>query len=244
MRTRFVQTSNVKAFLAALTSVESRAAREAGMLLVSGPAGHGKSRTAQWWAAMTDAVYVRAKAGMTPHWILTELVTELGFAPERSTEALFGQALTALATKPRAIVVDEVEHTLHDSRVLETVRDVSDLVENTVVLVGMERVHARIKRHAQISSRIARVVQFRAASVEDVALCCREMAEVDVADDLVKEVHAQTQGRLRLVVNAVALIETHAKRNRMAEVSLRDVAGQVLVHDWQSGRNVAVAARR
>lgn len=244
MRTKFVQTSNVRNFLAALTAVEGRAAREAGMLLVCGPAGHGKSRTVQWWCAMTDAIYLRAKAGMTPHWILTELVTELGFAPDRRTEVLFGQALTALANKPRPVVVDEVEHTLHDSRVLETIRDLSDLVENTVVLVGMERVHARIARYAQISSRIARVVLFRPASVEDVAQCCREMCEVEIAEDLIETLHTQTRGRMRFLMNALALIEGHAKRNRMREVTLGDMAGQVLVHDWQSGRNVALQARR
>ena len=89
MRNRFAKTANVTGFLAGVTAVEERGAREAGMLLVTGEPGYGKTRTVQWWAIQTDGVYLRAKSGWTPHWVLTELVKELGLAPARRSEDLF-----------------------------------------------------------------------------------------------------------------------------------------------------------
>jgi DNA transposition AAA+ family ATPase len=236
MRLKFAHTSNVTRFLAGVATVEQRAAREAGWLLVHGEAGFGKTRTVQWWVAQHGAVYLRAKAAMTPHWLLTELVRELEQAPGKTSEELFAQALEVLTHYPRPIVIDEADHALHDVRVLESVRDLSDLTEIPVVLVGMERVQSRIARYRQISSRIAAVVEFGAASPEDVRICCDELCEVAVSDDLAAEVARQTSGRIREVLNAIGAIERQAKRNKLKSMTLADMAGQVLVHDWQARR--------
>lgn len=236
MRLTFAHTSNVNRFLAGVSGVEQRAAKEAGWLLVTGEAGYGKTRTVQWWVVKHGAVYLRAKAAITPHWLLGELVRELEQAPAKTSEELFAQALDVLSRDPRPIVIDEAEHALHDVRVLESVRDLSDLTEVPVVLVGMERVQTRIARYKQISSRIAEVVEFKPATEEDVRACCDTLCEVAVDDDLVAEVHRQTSGRVREVVNAIGAIERQAKRNKLKTVALADMAGQVLTHDWQARR--------
>lgn len=234
MRIGFAQTSNVTRFLSGIATVEQRGAKEAGWLLVTGEAGFGKSRTVQWWAIQNNAVYLRAKAAITPHWLLLELVRELGHVPANSNEKLFQQALTALARDPRPVVVDEVEHTLHDSRVLESIRDISDLIEIPVILVGMERVQTRISRHPQISSRIAQVVVFKSSTEEDVQACCETLCEVKVDGKLMDEILNKTGGRIREVINAIASVERQAKRNKLTEIGLKEMSGLVLTHDWQA----------
>ncbi len=213
-------------------------------MLVTGEAGYGKTATVQWWATQHDAVYLRGKAAINPNWLLRELVTELGQTPARSARALFTQALDSLARDPRPIVIDEVEHTLRDVRVLETVRDLSDLVELQVVLVGMEKVQQRIGRYLQIASRVAQVVKFKAATLKDVAVCCETVCEVTVAEDLVAEIHRLTGGRMREIKNAIATVENHAKRNRAAAISLDDVKGKALTHDWQARKPRLAGSRR
>jgi DNA transposition AAA+ family ATPase len=241
MKHRFAITANVERFMAGVQTVEERGASEACILLVTGDPGYGKTSTVQWWASQNGAIYLRAKASYTPHWILSELVKELGHAPARRSEDLFAQALNVLARDPRPLVIDETEHALHDSRVLESIRDLTDLTEVTTVLVGMEHVQARIARHAQISSRIASVVQFTAATPADVRVCCDTVCEVKVADDLVEEITRQAGGRLREVMNAIAEVERIAKANGAAGIDLRTVGRQRLVHDWQ--RRATVRAK-
>lgn len=236
MRSGFVETANVQAFLAGVTAVEDRGAPEAGMLLVTGGAGFGKTRTVQWWAAKSDALFIRATAGMSVTWLLSELARDLGLAPANSREAGFRQIVGALARVPRPMVVDECEHTLHDGRVIETLRDITDTTEVSLVLVGMDQVQRRIARREQISSRISRVVTFEAATVDDVRRCCDQLCEVEVADDLVAEIHRQTGGRLREVLNAIATVERQARRVKAKTMTVGDVRTQALTHDWQAGR--------
>ena len=79
MRNKFAITSNVERFMDGVQTVDERGASEASMLLVTGDPGYGKTSTVQWWAAQNGAIYLRAKASYTPHWIMSELVKEIGF---------------------------------------------------------------------------------------------------------------------------------------------------------------------
>ncbi|MBW7998375.1 MAG: AAA family ATPase [Candidatus Glassbacteria bacterium] len=239
MRTTvFTKTSNVERFLAGITEVEKRGAAEACLMLVEGKPGLGKTMVARWWAVQQGAVYLRAKTTWTPNRALANLITELGGSASGYRSDLFNDALTLMARDetPPAVVLDEVEHTLHDSKVLETFRDLSDLLEFPLVLIGMEGIGRRLDRHEQISSRIARRVKFEPATLEDTALCVKEKAEVAMAEDLVAELHRLSKGKIRSVLNGIALVENIARRNGWKEVKLADLRGLELIHDWRAMR--------
>lgn len=238
MKKTFVKTiSNYERFRTGLTAVETRGAAEASLLLVTGEAGYGKSQTVDHWAVQTGAAYLRAKTEWTPHYFMTELAETLKLDTRGRAKDLFGRVAGVIGGQQVPLVIDEVEHCLHhNAQVLEAVRDLSDLTEVTVVLVGMEHVQAKIARHAQISSRIAKVVEFKPASIEDVEEFCAHLAEVKIAPDLVAEIHRQSSGRVREVLNAIATVERTAQRNGSDHAKLADMAGQVLTHDWQARR--------
>ena len=243
MHNTFVLTSNVERYLEAVETVEARGAPEACFMLSGGPAGYGKSRTSMWWALSRGAIFIRLKAACTPHWFLTDLVRELGLPPSHTCEKLFDQAIIALVHHQRPLVIDECEHaTRHDATVLDTVRDIADLTEVPVVLVGREFVKARLKRHPQLWTRISAVADFGPATIDDVALCCANLSEVAIADDLVEEIHRQSEGYIRSVVNAIRVVERKAKRGA-GTVKAEDLAGVSLVQAWQARRpTVGVAA--
>lgn len=230
MRNKFVKTANVQAFLAGLNQLEERGAPEASMMLVSGDAGYGKSRTAQWWSVQTgEACFIRLKAASTPHWVLTDLVRELNQdAPERTCEKLFAQAVGALVQNPRPLVIDEVESGLHDIKVIETLRDIADTTEVPVVMVGREYVAAHLKRYRQIDSRISARVDFQPVGEADVALLARELCEVTLAPDLIKRIGAASGGLVRNVMKALANAERAAKRKSKSAIALADIEHHVL----------------
>lgn len=238
MKKTFVKTiTNYERFRTGLTAVETRGAAEASLLLVTGEAGFGKSQTVDHWAVHTGAAYLRAKTEWTPHYFMHELAETLKLDTRGRAKDLFGRVAGVIGGQQIPLVIDEVEHCLHNNaKVLEAVRDLSDLTEVTVVIVGMEQVQAKIARHAQISSRIAKVVEFKPASIEDVSEFCTQLAEVQIAEDLVTEIHRQSAGRVREVLNAIATVERTAQRNGEKIIHLGDMAGQVLTHDWQARR--------
>lgn len=234
MYNKFVRTSNVLDFLAGFSALETRGAVESCFMLVSGKAGYGKTGTVRWWANKPEinAVYIQAAAGITPHWVVAEIVRELGDTPDRRREYCFGQALRKVALARRPIIIDEAEFCLRDPEVLESVRGISDLTEVPVVLVGYDKIKSKLLRYEQLSSRVSAVVEFKSLEVTDVRTCCTELAEVTILDDLAEDIHRQSGGRLRLIKEGIANVERHANRNKLPEVSLADMRGQIIINDW------------
>jgi DNA transposition AAA+ family ATPase len=206
------------------------------MLLVYGEPGYGKSQIIENWAVNNDAVFLRANVDWTPKYFLVELAKSLRLPTNGTSEKLFNSLLAVLAAEEKPLVIDEAESTLNNgAAVLEKIRDFSDRAENMVVLVGMADIKRRIAKHQQISSRIAQVVEFKAASLADVAAACKQLTDVDIAPDLVTEIHRQTAGRMRLVLNAIALVERTAKLSALNKMALDDMRDKSLVYEWQTG---------
>lgn len=243
MKNVFVKTSNYERFRTGITAVEERGAAEASLMLVTGEAGYGKSETVDQWAIQSGAAYLRAKVEWTPRYFMRELAEHLKIDARGQAKDIFARISGYIGAQQIPIVIDEVEHCLRDSaQVLEAIRDLSDLTEVMVILVGMEQAQAKIARHAQISSRIARVVEFQPASLDDVTLSCRQLAEVEILPELVSEIHRQAGGRMREIMNAIAICERTAKRNGLPQIGLQEMAGQTLTHDWQARRPRVVRA--
>jgi DNA transposition AAA+ family ATPase len=246
MKKLFVKNiSNYERFRTGMTAVETRGAAEASLMLVTGPAGFGKSQTVDYWAVQNNAAYLRAKVEWTPRYFMTELAETLKIDSRGRAKDIFGRIAGVLGGQQIPLVIDEVEHCLrNNAEVLEAVRDLSDLTEVTVILVGMDQVQAKIARHAQISSRIAKVVEFAPATPEDVTELCKQLAEVSIESDLVAEILRQSGGRVREIMNAIAIVEQTANRNGKKNASMKDMAGQALTHDWQARRPRVVSERR
>lgn len=238
MKQGFVQNSNYVRFMEAVKATEQRGAREASILLVTGPAGLGKSETVDRFAVDANAVYLRAKETWTKRGMLTEMADSLKLPATGTNQEVQARIIGHIAQRQTPIVIDEAEFTVRTTAsILEAVRDISDLTEVLVVLVGMETIESRIARYPQISSRIAQVVPFQPLTLQDVKLTTLLLSEVQVADDLVGALHHQSEGRMRLVMNGVATIERHAKTNGLECVALADMGEVALCHDWRVRRS-------
>jgi DNA transposition AAA+ family ATPase len=237
VKKQFVKTGNYELFRTGITAVENRGAAEASLMLVTAEAGFGKSTTVDNWAINAGAAYIRAKEGYTPAWFRSDLAENLKIDTRGRPKDVFARIAGVVGGNQIAIVIDEIEHCFdNNAATLEAVRDLSDLTEVIVVMVGMAQVQAKISRHKQISSRIARVVEFQPASLEDVILTCKQLADVEIQLDLVKEIHNVSGGRMRDIMNSIATVESFANRNGTTTVSLADMSGQTLNHDWQARR--------
>lgn len=211
--------SNVSRFLDGTRAVANRGAREASWLLVEGMPGLGKTGTLTWYGLKQNAAFIRAKAGWTPHWLLTDLADVLRVNSRiRSTEELFKAVMPELMIRANqdglVLIVDEIDHAAKDAKVLETLRDLTDASELPLIAVGMKGAQPLLRRFPQISSRLADVVTFQPATVADVKLICAELSEVSIADDLAEEIQQRTGGLLREVKTAIGRIEHKFRRER------------------------------
>lgn len=251
MKNVFVETSNVRRFHAALAALEQRGAQEACLAVVDGLPGLGKTTTLRQWVSQNGAIYLRAKKEWTPSWFMNELLEEMRVHPPHSFQKKFQRVIQELAMlsdmagrarRNFALVIDEADHISKKETILETVRDVSDILELPVVLVGMGKVNDHLTRFPQVASRVSQKVRFEKASLDDVRLFVARRCEVNVADDLVGFVHKVSQGYNREVLEAIANIEKFGLRQEPSEagIGLADMAGLPILNDRHSGQPVFV----
>jgi len=246
----FAETANVARFHAALGSLERRGAAEACLMVVDGRPGLGKTTTLQRWAVENEVVYLRAKKEWTPGWFLNDLLDEFRITPQHSYQRRFAQAMEAMlsrqsamarAKKTFAVVIDEADHISRNSRIMESIRDFSDLGDVVFILVGMGRIRENLVLLPQVASRVAQYVRFEPATAADVRALADTLCEVPVADCLADFVCRVTDGFNREIVEALATIERWGKRNAGGElVTLAAMAGVAIVNDRRTGQPIIV----
>jgi DNA transposition AAA+ family ATPase len=252
MKNEFVETANVQRFQAALTALERRGAQEACLMVVDGLPGLGKTTALHRWASQNGSIFVRAKKEWTPSGFLNDLLSQFGIAPAHSYQKRYAQALEVMlqrqsvmtrSHKTFAVVIDEADHISRSGRIMESIRDFSDMGDIVFVLVGMGKIRDNLTGFPQVASRIAQYVRFDHATEADVRKFYDVICEVPVSDDLVRFTHSVTQGYNREIKEALATVERFGKRNGATSgkpVTLAHLSGQPLVNDRRSGTPIIV----
>jgi len=235
MKRGFVITSNYRRLHEAQLAVEKRGAREAGLVIVRGPFGVGKSELVERWAVDNGAVFVRCKETWTKRALLDELANKMGLDTRGRNSEVQARIIGRLAVEMAPMVFDEADFLIRSTPgLLEVIRDITDMCGSTCFLVGMERFGDTLARYGHIASRVNRVVELLPLSVEDVKASCERLAEVQIAADLVAQIHAESHGRMRLVLNAIANIEQWAGANGWKTVDAAKVKGKALVVEFKA----------
>lgn len=244
MKKGFVQNSNYARFIQGVKAVDQRGAREASLMLVTGPAGLGKSQTLDRFAVDTNALYLRAKETWSRRALLVEMAEALRIPTNMTNHELQARIIGAVGPRQTPIIIDEAEFTVKSTAsILECIRDISDLTETLVVLVGMETIEQKISRYPQISSRIAQVVHFQPLTEQDVQLACKQLAEVAIDADLARELHRQSGGKMRLVVNGITTIERLARANSLDHATAAAFGNTELCIEWHARKPRMAGAR-
>lgn len=255
MKPVFVETRNYHRFMEGMDALDARGSAECRLVVVDGQPGLGKTTILSRWAAEEECIYLRAKADWGPYWMLGELLTEMGQVPPHGHEARFRACLAALAKRLQtaqvtgaqfAIVVDEADYVSVKGKLVDAVRDLADLSQVPVILVGMGRIRDALTRFPQTASRISRYVRFEPADLDGVSSFLAQKCEIPVAPDLAGFVHRATGGFNREILEAIKSIERFGHRNPPSGpegLTIRDMAGQHLINDRKTGQAIAVPVR-
>jgi DNA transposition AAA+ family ATPase len=229
----FVKTENFRRLAEAQKMVERRGAREAGLVLIKGVYGIGKSELTERWATDSGWVFVRAKATWTKRALLDELAELMGLSKVGRNQEVQARIIGKLAVNMVPLIIDEADFLVGSSAsLLEVIRDITDLTGTMCFLVGMDQFPMKVARHGHIASRVAKVVELAPLSLADVAATVKAKSEVPMSDDVLELLLEQSGGRMRLVLNAIANIEGWAQANGWATVTAAHVRGQSLCVDF------------
>lgn len=253
MKSTFVETGNVKKFMAALKTLDDRGAVEACMVVVDGKPGLGKTTTLSRWVSQTGSIYLRAQKGWDYNWFIQDLLTELSVSYQgiRGKRERFARVLDELQNRSEqalledkvfGLVIDECDLVSSRAEIMEAIRGVSDIKFLPTILVGMGKLRDNLRRFPQIESRAPNKVEFLPATLDDTAALIRARCDVPVAADLVQFVWKVSKGFNREILDAIANIERFGLRLDLGPdgVTLEDMAGQVIMNDRAMARPIFV----
>jgi len=225
MKQIFARTSNVTRFCAAMERLGKRDDALPGMALVFGEPGLGKTRTALWWAVQNGGVFIRTKKLMSGRWLLEEIVAELGESPAYRTSDLFRQCVEQLLSRPRTLIIDEVDYLAYAARGLETLRDIHDVAGTPMVFLGMDKADKKLNRYRHLYDRFIEVVRFQQLTRDDVTDLAEQLCEVRLTGDALDLIHADA-GRFRQVLKWFYKAEVLARVNGLEEIAAQHLNGR------------------
>jgi DNA transposition AAA+ family ATPase len=218
MRDDFAITKNVKRFLHGVEVVSTPIKGRIGNMLAYGPPGTGKTDVGQWYAQENDVPYIRARDISSRRSLLSNIVAELGEAPAFRSDELFNQIVEALIERPRPIIVDEVDYLVRGGAV-EVLRDINDMTNTPVIMMGMEHVDKKLKRFRHLYDRFVVTIKMEVFSRDEIAELATEICNVPLSACAVDFIAKYGKGKLRLTTTWFTRAEQLAGRNDLDEVN-------------------------
>lgn len=205
---KFVKTPNVRVFSTKMDAL-SIGAGEGRLGLFFGRAGLGKSRTAQWWTAETGSRYLRVVTVWSELDFLKGLCREVGVIdPPHRRGACFSEIIDKMVRDPRPVFIDELEKM--NVRMLDLIRDLSDISTAPFILIGEEELATIMKRNRRVWSRTFQTMEFQPIGVPDILMYCGEVTSVTIEADVAGLVHQHSCGDFRLVKRLVIAMVQYA----------------------------------
>jgi len=227
MKLKTVEVKNVLRCEELFDNLNSRSAIVEGIGLVHGPSGFGKTTTMTWLFNQdhVDAVYVRCRATDTPSSLLTKIAFEMGLEPKYPLGRMVDDIVERMRYKELSLFIDEVDYVIGSTRIMESLRDIYDLTQQPVLLIGMDQIARRISHRKQLFNRISEWIEFQPADLEDVALFADELLENEIrlSEDLLDAIQSKANGEVRRILSALEKIERKAIAADRDKISLDDV---------------------
>lgn len=235
MKHTVVEVKNMLRTEQLLDSLLNRSTMVPGIGLIHGPSGFGKTTAVEYLFNQDEVngVYVRCYSTDTVTTMLEQICREIGIQPRHNLRAMVDGIIEAVRRDQMCLFIDEVDHVVGNSRIMETLRDIYDATQQPLILVGMEEIARRISQRKQLFNRISQWIEFKPADLEDVALIAKEMLEVDIKidEELLDLIRKRSNGQVRVIVSALDKIEKSAIASNVSVITIADIDERELFHD-------------
>jgi DNA transposition AAA+ family ATPase len=224
MRRIFAETANVKNFLSTINKIRDSRGDVPRMALVFSDPGLGKTKTAIWYATKEkSAVYCRCINRMSQRHLLERIVSEAGEIPSYRTHHLFNQIVDHFMLNPRILLIDEIDY-LCANGAIEILRDIHDLTNSPVLLIGMGMAEKKLRRFPHLYDRLSEaILKFTPLTRQDIKSVITQMCEVPLSDDAIDYLAVQTAGRFRSVISYMHRAEFISQLNGLDEVTMKEL---------------------
>ena len=231
---------NVSTCVNLLESLVNRGADLPGLGVFSGPSGFGKSFAGQYAQNRSGAIYIETRDYWTKKVFCQKLLIELGEKKTGGTIASLMDRIIDLVTDDlRPIIIDEADR-LIDKKIIELVRDIHDIAFCPILLIGEEELRYKIESFERVANRVLDWQLAQPCDEDDcrilMGLVC---PKITIADDLVRRVCRETQGRARRIAVAAANIGRYCQTRGLGEIDASDYSEPIATGAAPTRRNAA-----
>lgn len=219
---------NVSRMLALIDRLQSRGDGVPGMGCFYGFSGLGKSMAASFCCNSTRAIHVQMKSVWTHKKLCEAILDELGL-PSRGTAAdMVDRIAEALAADGLPLLIDEADFLVRKN-MIEIVRDLYEMSETPVILIGEELLPQKLKRWERVHGRIRSWVSAELADDRDFELLRQIRAPgIEIEPALAAAIKKASSGSARRLVVNLDEVEEISRRIGRTTVGLSDWGGQPL----------------
>lgn len=196
------------------------------MILVHGEPGLGKTTGVDRIHLKHGGVYMVASSTWSPRVLLEQLASRLGIPVTRRMRV--SDILEAIlddidAKRVPIIVIDEFDRVAHKNNIVELIREIYDIAEVPIALVGMGTIEKTLSDIPQFPQRIGERVHCRPIDLEDAGNIARGLCEVAMTDDLIREIWKRCGGIIRRILTELAHAEQVALRDGLDSVGVEQM---------------------
>lgn len=218
--TKIVALTNVGLLGGAMQRAQARPVGLPGLVVMYGPSGLGKSVAASYAANMHRAYYVECRDTWSKKAFLLAVLKEMSIAPARTLSDMMDQIAEQLSRSMRPLIVDDVQYML-DKAIANTLTDLYNASQGTIVLIGEERVPASLARLERLHNRVLEWVPAQPATLDDLRQLARaSYPKLELADDLLEDLVRSTKGCLRRAAVNLYKVQTEASALMLDRVDL------------------------
>ena len=219
MKYKIVTTKNIVSLSKGFQDSRLRERGIPRMGLVHAPTGFGKTTAAAWLVNRENGIYVRAVSLWSPTTMLMAIAAELSLATSRYPAKLLQAIVDQMKLHQRPLFIDEADYLFHNLRMIEAARDIHDLSELPVWLIGSHKLEKQIAQRKIIAGRISDWVTFSPCDVEDTQKIAQELCQVEVHADLLDQLHQAAKGSIRLITVGLSRVEAFARIQRWDSIN-------------------------
>lgn len=221
MKSKTALTKNVIASLDAYQYIEQAALDGSpAIAMFTGDAGLGKSKAGEYLFIETDGLLVRCCRADTHGTLLQKLADELGLEGRQSKKIMQDFIVSELASLGKPLFIDEADYLVNKIDVLEGIRDIYDMANVPIILIGYAQLPRKVKRLPQLVSRIAQHVEFKPADMDDIITMSDSLLQhTHIEQSLLNDLLITSKGNFRRIHTGLTTIERFAKANNLASIN-------------------------
>ncbi|QOX79830.1 ATP-binding protein [Trichlorobacter lovleyi] len=213
--------SIVMLVMASLQRITERRQHLPGMAVLYGFSGFGKSTAAAFVANKMRAYYIECKSVWTKKALLENILKVMGITPAHTVTSMLDQVCEQLARSGRPLIIDEMDHIVEKAAV-EIVRDIYEGSKAPILLIGEERLPAKLVKWERFHGRIMEWTAAPAADVNDVKVLANFYCPgITIGDDLLSLIHTKAKGSVRRIATNLELIKDEAANQGTTTIGLK-----------------------